>query len=143
MTERVLFRQDSYPANKRPVYRYEFVDADLLPMNLASCTVRATFKVVPTDPNTDPTDTDAAITADITFDEFGAVSGTPTSWALPSGMTAADGVLELVLTSDETMTLPLATQLLSDVQITDADGDISTLIMVGTLSARDGFTNRT
>lgn len=144
MTERSLIRMDDYYSPQRPVFEYTLVDSSsgiIEPFDMSGCTIRATFKVAPTEPNTDPTDTDAPLKADIAFGMDGSVTSA-TNWALPAGKTAADGILHLVASKAVTAGLPLNAPLKSDIQVTDAAGHNHTVILVGTLKATEGFTNR-
>lgn len=135
---RTLIRGDDY-AIRQPLYRYAFVDDTSAPMNLSGCSVFTTYKIAPTDPNTDAEDTEAPIKHHIKIDSDGNVIE---SQGLVLETVAEDGTILEQLTSDESKSLPLATPLKSDVQLIDANGEIFTWIMEEFITTIDGYTNR-
>lgn len=143
MSQRTIVRGDTYVI-RRAVFVVTAVQLDLVtPFDFSGCTVRMTFRATPVPIATDSTDSTAALKGTIAFTALGAVSGSPENMALPVGGTAAQGVLWLTATAAITAALPLGTILHFDVQVTDANGEILTAIMPGTLTAVDGYTNRT
>ncbi len=148
MTERILIRSDDY-LSRRPVFRFELIDVEasdtagtIVPLNMAGHTIRTTFRTGPVDPAADPTDATAPLKAEIAFAANGSLNGTPLHFAVPEGMTAADGRLELRLSKAVTSTLPLGTELKFDIQVTNPDGEDDTVFLTATLSAQDGYTSR-
>lgn len=139
MTDKTIFRGDSYDFNPRYLYRIELVNDQLAPFDMAGCTIRTTYKPGPTDPAKDPNDTWAPIKHDITFSAAGAILS---SSGLRLESTAAAGVLIEDLPRAESLTLPLGVPLNSDVQVTTADGKDITILAIGILTAADGYTNR-
>lgn len=137
MAEKVIIRGDSY-TSLRPLYTYTLVNELGDPFNLTGCSVRTTYKESPTDPNTDTTDTTAAIAHDLVIDGTGTVT-------VSNGLTlvdgAAGGVIQEVLTRSETLSLPLGVSLRSDLELITPD-EVVTFISDDTLKAIDGFTNR-
>lgn len=138
--DKTVIRGDTYVL-RRKLFYIEIVDEDLNPFDLAGCTVRSTFKAAPTDPSVDTTDTTGYIKATIVFNEAGTVTSS-SGLALQDGTTALDGMLVQTLTSTQSKALPVDVDLFSDVEITDADGEVFTVIMTGKLVAIDGYTNR-
>ena len=139
MAVRTIIRGDSY-ALRRPLWTLTFVDELANPFNLTGCTVRTTYKTASTAPADDPNDTNAPIKHTIIING----SGTPTT---QDGLflvgAATGGIIEERLTATESRVLPLNTELLSDIEVTDASGEIFTWVITDTLKAVDGFTNRT
>lgn len=138
MANRTIIRGDSY-ALRRPLWTITLVDELSNPFDLTGCTVRTTYKTTLTAPDADPTDTSADIKHDITIDG----TGTPTA---ENGLylvgLATAGVIEERLTAAESRVLPLATALLSDVEVTDANGEIFTVKFADTLDTEEGVTHR-
>ena len=139
MAVRTIIRGDSYGI-RRPLYTITLVDDLGNPFDLTGCTIRTTYKAVITTPVEDPTDTSAAIKHDLTIDG----TGTPTTengLHLVGPPTA--GVIEEWLTSTESRALPTGMELVSDVELTDVNGEVFTWTFTDTLTAVDGVTNRT
>ena len=139
MAVRTIIRGDSY-ALRRPLYTLTFVDELSNPFNLTGCTVRTTYKTASTSPADDPSDTNAPIKHTLTVDGTG--TATLENGLYMIGLATA-GVVEERLTATESRSLPLSTELLSDVELTDANGEVFTWVFTDTLLAVDGFTNRT
>lgn len=139
MAVRTVIRGDSY-AIRRPLYTYTLVDDNANPFDLTGCTIRTTYKAALTAPETDPTDTSAAIKHTLIINGSGAAT---TEDGLHLVGAATNGVIEEWLTSTESRSLPLATSLLSDIELTDANGEIFTWLFDDTLIAADAVTNRT
>lgn len=136
---RTLIRGDSYEAND-PAYHYVLTDTETEgPLNLTACTVRTTFKRYA---DTDADDSTAAIIGTIVFDGNGDATSA-IRLVLPAGKSAADGELDLHLTSADTSALPLGVSWINDMEITDADGRKKTVLFTEKTRARDGLTNRT
>lgn len=134
-----VIRGDTYGI-RRPFFIITLVDDAAQPFDLTGCTVRTTYKEAKTDPATDPTDTDAPIKHEIVINGSGVVTSQD---GLFLQSTAAAGVLIERLTSAESLALPLNVQLISDVEVTDGNGEKFTVPSVDTVSAIDGVTNRT
>lgn len=139
MAVRTIIRGDSYGI-RRPLYTITLVDELGNPFNLTGCTVRTTYKAAVTTPVEDPTDTSAAIKHDIVINGSGAPT-TENGLHLLGPATA--GVLEEWLTSTESRALPTGVELVSDVELTDQNGEVFTWTFTDTLTAIDGVTNRT
>jgi len=139
MAIRTIIRGDSYGL-RRPLFTITLVDNLNDPFNLANCTIRTTYKIAPTDPNTDPTDENAPIKHFIELDGVGAVVDND---GLVLVGPATDGVLEERLTAAESRVLPANVELQSDIELTDQNGEVFTWIFTDTLKAIDGVTNRT
>lgn len=139
MADTVVTRGDSY-ALRRPLFTHTFVDDVGAPFDLTSCTVRSTFKTATTDPSTDTTDSTAVIKATLTVDGSGTAT-TQTNMYLVGAASA--GVCELRLSSSDTLALDADTFWMSDVELTDGNGEVFTFLFTDRLSATDGYTNRT
>lgn len=138
MADLVIYRGDSY-ALRRPLYTHTFTDDLGAPFDLTGCTVRSTFKTATTDPTTDTTDSTAAIKATLIVDGTGTAT-TETKMYLVGAASA--GVCELRLSASDTLALTTGTFWQSDVELTDANGEVFTFAYTDRLSAKDGFTNR-
>lgn len=138
MPTRTIIRGDSY-ALRRPLWTITLVDENSNPFDLTGCTVRTTYKQTLTAPDADPTDTSADITHDITIDGTGTATAENGLYLI--GLATA-GVIEERLTAAESRVLPLATPLLSDVEVTDANGEIFTVKFADTLDTEEGVTHR-
>lgn len=139
MPDRTIVRGDSY-ATRRPLYVHTFVDDVGAPFDLTGCTVRSTFKTTTTDPSTDATDSTAVIKATLIVDGSGTAT-TETKMYLVGA--ATDGVCELRLSSSDTLALTTGTFWLSDVELTDANGEVFTFLYTDRLTSVNGYTNRT
>lgn len=139
MANRTVIRGDSY-ALRRPLYTITLVNDIGQPFNLTGCTVRTTYKPQIVAAATDPTDSTAAIKHDIVINSSGAVTSSNGLFLVGA---ATAGVLQERLTASESLALPLDTQLVSDIELTDANGEVFTWLFEDTLSARDAVTNRT
>lgn len=139
MAVRTIIRGDSYGI-RRPFYTITLVDIDSNPFNLTGCTIRVTYKPVINTPDDDPNDTTAAIKHDIVINGSGVVTSS-TGISLEGAATA--GELVERLTATETRALPLETPLFSDIELTDANGEVFTWMMEDTLMAIDAVTHRT
>lgn len=134
-----IIRGDSY-ALRRPLYTYTLVDDENASFDLSGCTVRTTFKTVTTDPADDPTDASAALTGLLVVGS----DGTPTTQtALYLVGDATAGTFEHRLTAAETAALPTGAAWVSDVELTDVNGEVFTWLFTETLTTVDGITNRT
>jgi hypothetical protein len=146
--ERELYRGDDYVI-RRQVFHIELVDLsyevpegeDPHPFDMAGCSIRTTFKETPTDLLDDPDDEGAPVKGEIIFDESGTVS-TATLLSLPPGRQAQHGELYLTMPKTATAQLPPDTPLSGDIQVTDTNGEDSTIPVLWTLVGRDGYTNR-
>jgi hypothetical protein len=139
MAIRTIIRGDSYGI-RRPLFTITIVDGSSNPFNLASCTLRTTYKPVATDPTADPNDTGAPIKHFITINSGGTVTSNSGLFLVGA---ATAGVVQERLSSTESRAMPLNTELLSDVELTDANGEVFTWLFTDTLRAVDGITNRT
>lgn len=140
MTVFSIVRGDTY-ATRRPLFVYTLTDELAAPFDMTGCTIRTTSKVVPTDPNTDTTDEDAVLKGTLIVDGSG-VATTEDNLFMIGAATA--GIIEHRLTSAETLALPLNLSWSGDVEVTDANGEVSTFFFDSdTVTARDGYTNRT
>lgn len=139
MTDRQVIRGDSF-TTRRAFYQITLRDDQNQLFDLTGCTVRTTFKSTPDAPADDPDDTMAAIRHTLIV----GVDGVPT---LSNGLylvgPATGGTIEERLTVAESIVLPLSIKLVSDIEVTDAGGEVMTLLFQGTLTAIDGITNRT
>lgn len=138
MPNRVILRGDSY-AIRRPLFVLALLDDMGQPFALNGCTVRTTHKPEIVPASADPTDASAPIKADITIDASGAVTA---SSGLVLATTPAAGVLHHRLTAIESAALPLGEPLVSDVELTDANGERFTWLFTDTLTAEDTVTLR-
>lgn len=135
MPPREVIRGDAY-ALRRPLWEMPAVDADGNPFDFSGCTVRVTYKPVIVPIEDDPQDATAVIQHTIMFD----ASGTPTT---TDGLyLVAPGIIEERWTAEETAALPTGVPLLSDIQITDANGEPWTFLFTDTVTAKDSVTNR-
>lgn len=135
MPDIAIIKGDSY-AIRRPMWTYEFVDELNEPMNFAGMTILTTYKskIMPMD--VDAADTSAYITHKIVF----GIDGVPTT---QEGLFyVAPGMIEERFPSSLTKGLPSDLTLVSDVQITDANGEFFTFILNDTVTAVDSVTNR-
>ena len=139
MATRTIIRGDTY-AIRRPLYTYTLVDVNNNPFNLTGCTIRTTFKPAVTDPNDDPNDATAAIKHTIIINGSGVAT---TTQGLYLVTTATSGQLKEYLTAVESRSLPVNVDLVSDVELTDGNGEVFTWLFSDTLRAVDGITNRT
>lgn len=148
MANRQIIRGDSYGL-RRPFYIIPLTDLldngdgtfTPIPFNLAGSKVSTTFKVRATDPGADPNDTGAPIAADIEIDADGVVT-LSSGLVIPDGRTAADGILHHRLTKAQTRALPVNQKWISDVQVTDANGEDFTKTFEETVEAVNSITNR-
>ena len=139
MPNKVIYRGDAY-AIRRPLYRHELFDELGAPFVLNDCTVRTTFKVAPTSLEDDPTDSGAAIKGTLVVDGTGSPTLQDKLFLVGP---AANGVVELRLTAAETAALDANEAWRSDVEVTDGNGEPFTFVFEETLTAVDGYTNRT
>ena len=135
-----IVRGDTY-AIRRPFFRYELVTETNTPFDLAGCTVRTTSKVAPLSPQSDPTDTRGVLKGTLIVDHSGMATTEDHLYMIgPS----ADGVIEHRLSAADTVALPLGVTWITDVEVVDADGEVTTFFFDGdTITTRDGITNRT
>jgi hypothetical protein len=138
MAARTIIRGDSYGI-RRPLYTITLVDEEAEPFDLTDCSVFTTYKVATTEPLDDPTDTSAPIKHELEVDS-GGVPITQDGLYLVGSPTA--GIIEERLTSAESASLPLAVDLISDIQLIDQNGEVFTWLFTDTLRAVDGVTNR-
>lgn len=139
MATRTIIRGDTY-ALRRPLFTITLVDENSDPFNLTSCTVRTTYKTAATSPDTDPDDTDAPIKHFITINGAGAVTDSDGLFLVGA---ATAGVLEERLSATESRAMPVNVELISDVELTDQNGEVFTWLFTDALKAVDGITNRT
>lgn len=139
MTDRTLIAGDSYQT-RRAVFRYALLDDAGTAFDLTGCTVRSTWKPSAVSITDDPTDTTAAIKATMIVDG----AGTPTTQTKLYLVGAATvGTVELRLSAAETAALPVGATWIGDVEVTDNNGEVLTVKLVGKISTEDGITNRT
>lgn len=138
MAVRTIIRGDSYGI-RRPLFTLTLVDGSGNPFNLSGCTVRTTYKTAATDPVADPNDTNAPIKHFITINSGGTMTSNSGLFLVGA---ATAGVLQERLTAAESKAMPLNTELLSDVELTDQNGEVFTWLFTDTLKAIDGITNR-
>jgi hypothetical protein len=139
MADVEIYRGDSY-AIRRPLFTHTFVDDNADPFDLTSCTVRSTFKTIPTDSSTDTTDSTAVIKATLIVDGTGTAT-TETKMYLVGLATA--GVCELRLSAADTSAMIVDTDFFSDVELTDGNGEVFTFVMPDSLRVVEPYTNRT
>lgn len=139
MVNRMVIRGDDYVI-RRYLLRFALVDDMLAPMDLTGCTVRSTWRPAPVSPEDDPNDAAADLAASITFDGSGAVTESD-GLALPNGGSAVAGVLELIADRSVTAALPVGTALKGDVQVTDSNGEVLTVLVQETITAQDAYTS--
>ena len=134
-----IIRGDTYVL-RRPLFRYELADLSLGPFNLTGCTIRTTWKVAPTPPADDPSDTTGVLKGLLIVNGSGVATTEVNLFMIGP---ATDGVIEHRVTAAETANLPLGVSWKSDVEVTDANNEVSTFLFEGdTAKARDGYTNR-
>lgn len=138
MADRTIIRGDSY-ATRRPLWTITLVDEVSAAFDLTGCTVRTTYKTTLTDPTADPSDTSAEIAHTLIVDGTGAAT---TEDGLYLVGLATAGVVEQRLTAAESRILPLGTALFSDIEVTDANGEIFTVKFADTLDTEEGVTHR-
>ncbi len=138
VSSRVVIRGDTYSI-RRPLYRITLLDDGGAPFDLSGSTVRSTFKPAPDNPADDPTDATAPIRHTLVV----AANGTATTQAgLYLVGAAANGTIEQRLSATESAALPLGVKLVSDIELTDANGEVVTWLFTETLETREGITNR-
>lgn len=138
-TIRTIVRGDSY-ASRRPLYTYTLANSEeLSPLNLSGCTVRTTYRTSPAKVEEDPTDASAVWKGTLVISS----SGVPTtSNGLVLKGTASSGVIEVHMSAEDTRTLPLNVELISDLEVTDAQGEVFTFLFDEKIIAIDGVTHR-
>ena len=139
MADVTIVKGDSY-ALRRPLFTHTFVDDVGAPFSLAGCTVRSTFKTATTDPSTDTTDSTAVIKATLVVSGLGVATSETKMYLVGP---ATDGVCELRLSASDTLALTTGTFWLSDVELTDGNGEVFTFLYSDRLTAVNGYTNRT
>jgi len=144
MADIELIRGDSY-ALRRPLFTHTFSEVDedgvvIGAFDLTGCTVRSTFKTVPTDSTSDTTDTTAVIKATLIVDGTGTAT-TQTKMYLVGA--ATDGVCELRLSATDTGAMITDTDFFSDVELTDANGEVITFVQPESIRVTEAYTNRT
>lgn len=137
MPDITIIRGDSY-ALRRPLYVYTFVDILGEPYDLAGCTVRTTFKpeIIPIE--SDPDDISALVRHDVVV----GLDGTPVSNGLILQGYAHQGVVRDHFTAAETKVLEPHQRLISDLQLTDVEGEVMTWMWDDGFIAIDSVTNR-
>lgn len=138
MNTKEIIRGDSY-ALRRPLFRYEFVDINGDPFDLAGCVLQTSYKDVKNTPLEDPEDLFAHIKHHIEIDAAGNVVE---SNGLVLEGRAEEGVVLEYLSAEESRELPLETPLFSDLELIDANGEVFTFLFEGEVIARDGLTHR-
>jgi len=134
-----IIRGDDYGI-RRPLWIHTFVDGDGVALDLTGMTIRTTYKTAALPAATDPIDASAAIKHFIVIDGTGTVTDQD---GLYLETTAAAGILLERLTKAETLALSLVDELLHDIEVTDQNGEISTVPFTDPLVAVDAYTNRT
>ena len=138
MANITIIRGDSY-ALRRPLYTYTIVDENSAPFNLAGCTIRTTYKVQSAPISIDPDDQLAAIRHIMTVDLNGVA--TLTTGLYLSGPASA-GIVHDRMSATETKTFTADAAYISDLQLTDANGEVFTWLWNDGVIAVDGITNR-
>lgn len=138
MANNVIMAGDSY-AIRRPLFTYSLVGPDNQPFDLTGCVVRTTFKPTILAQDDDPTDATAPIKHTLRVNGAGVVTE---SAGLALATTAAAGTIQERITAAETRALPLNVPLFSDVELTDANGEVFTWLFEDTLTVKSGVTNR-
>lgn len=138
MPDITIIRGDSY-AVRRPIYTYVLVDDEGQPFNLAGCTVRTTLKTEITPVDTDPNDDMAIIKHQMDVDTNGIETFNDGLYLLGA---ASQGVITERLTYVETKMFQPNVTYYSDIQLTDASGEIFTWTWNDGLRAADSVTNR-
>lgn len=140
MANVILTQGDSY-AIRRPLYTITLIDDALAPFDLTNCTVRTTFKIAPTDPLTDTTDSTAAIAATLIVNGAGVATTEDGLYMIGA---ATDGTIEQRLTATDTLNLAVGVSWFSDIELTDANDEVFTWVFTDTLRVENrGYTNRT
>lgn len=139
MATKTIIRGDDYNL-ARPFCEYAILNEAGQPMNLAGCIVMTTYRSAIQPIETDPFDANAIVKHHIQIAGDGSVT---TASGLRLDTTAAAGVIIEGMTAAETQLFPLGVSCRSDVQITDANGEIVTYIMEDDVIAIDAYTNRT
>jgi hypothetical protein len=137
MPDLIIIRGDSY-ALRRPLYTYTIVDDLGGPFNLSGCTVRTTFKTAISPIDLDPNDELAVIKHQVAVD----LSGVATSTGLVLQGPATAGIVRDHFTAAETRILQTDIRFVSDLQLTDAAGEIFTWMWDEGIMAIDSVTNR-
>jgi hypothetical protein len=138
MNTKVVIRGDSY-ALRRPLFRYELVDIEGRPFDLAGCVLQTTYKVERNTPKEDPEDRLANVKHHI---EVGADGEIIAANGMVLEARAQDGVILEYLTAVESRELPLDEPMFSDLELTDPLGEVFTFLFEGEMIARDGLTHR-
>lgn len=138
MTTRSIYQQDSYNST-RYFQRHAFFDDALNPMDLRGCKIMTTWKPVVTSLSVDPNDSVAPIKHEIQISLGGTVT---VSTGLVLETVATDGVILEHLTTTETANMPLDTELIGDLQLIDANGEILTWLFSDRIKAVSAVTNR-
>lgn len=138
MPDITIIRGDSY-ALRRPLFTYAFVADGGGPFPLEGCIVRTTYKPAILGPEDDPIDASAAIKHTLRVGSDGIPTET-TGLFLSS--TAAAGIVVERMTATETRTLPKGVALVSDLELTDANGEVFTWLFTDWLQNVDAVTQR-
>lgn len=138
MANITILAGDSYSI-RRPLFRYTLVGPDNQPFDLTGCVVRTTFKPTILGPEDDATDATAPIKHTLRVNGAG-VATEQSGLALAT--TPAAGTIEERVTAAETRVLPLNVPLYSDIELTDANGEVFTWLFTDTLTVKSGVTNR-
>ena len=139
MADITIIRGDSYSL-RRPLFTYSFVTNLGAAFDLAGCVIRTTYKPNVLGPADDPVDATAAIKHTLRVGSDGI--STETDGIYLSGL-ATLGVVVERMTATETRTLPAGIALVSDLELTDANGEVFTWLFSDWLQNKDGVTNRT
>lgn len=138
MANLTIIRGDSY-ALRRPLYTYTIVDENSAPFPLEGCTIRTTYKPISISLDVDPDDQTAIIRHEIVIGEDGVPSVTN---GLHLQGSSAAGIVVDRMSSTETKAFLPEIVYLSDLQLTDALGEVFTWIWVDGVLAIDAITNR-
>lgn len=138
MARRTIIRGDSY-THRRPVFRITLTDSRGNPIDLSGHTIRATYKTRATSLEDDPLDIFAPIRHELVVDTMGVVIKEN---GLVLDGPARSGRIAEYLSTSETRSLPLESELYGDIEITDPYGNVFTYLLEDHLFAVDGYTHR-
>lgn len=138
MATRTIYRGDSYGV-RRPLFTYTLYDLVLAPFDLRGCSIQTTYKPEITTIEADGIDSSALIKHEIKISLAGSVT-VQNGLYLVGDATA--GVIQERLTKSETAALTPNIELVSDLQITDVNGEVITWVFADKLKAVDAVTNR-
>ena len=138
MATRDLVRGDDYTIT-RPLFKFQLLDSLLQPLDIRGCKLQVTWKPVLTSIEADPNDTSAIIKHELQINLAGTVT---LSNGLVLDTTALTGVVYERLTKTESANMPLNTELVGDLQLTNSAGEVLTWIFTDKIRGIDGVTHR-